>query len=72
MITEEHIKEIKALSSKEKLELMNMLWDDVSDMQDELPIPENHKRVLNERMAKYERGESQFTDWEILKKKYER
>ena len=71
MITEEHLKEIKALSNEEKMDLMNFLWEEVSESQEYTPIPENHKRILNERMAKYESGNSTFKSWEEIKSKYD-
>ncbi len=71
MITEEHIKEIKALSNEQKLDLMSMLWKDVYEEQNDMPVSDNHKRILNERMAKYESGKASFKSWEEIKAKYD-
>ena len=71
MISEQNLKVIKALSNEDKLDLMDIIWDDIYETNEYPPIPENHKRILNERMAKYERGESSFKSWEEIKRKYD-
>ncbi len=42
------IPELKKLSDSEKLLLINELWDSLSSQEDSLPIPEPHKKILDE------------------------
>jgi hypothetical protein len=51
----------------EKLQLMEVLWEDLSKNPDDVPSPEWHKDVLNECRRKAESGEEQFIDWEKAK-----
>lgn len=37
-------------------------------LEDDADIPEWHKQILEEREAKYQRGEMKFKDWEEVKK----
>jgi hypothetical protein len=51
----------------EKLQLMEVLWEDLSKNPADLPSPEWHKEVLDECCRKAESGEEQFIDWEKAK-----
>jgi hypothetical protein len=51
----------------EKLQLMEVLWEDLSKNPADLPSPEWHKEVLDECRRKAESGEEQFIDWEKAK-----
>ena len=51
----------------EKLQLMEVLWEDLSKSPADLPSPEWHKEVLDECRRKAESGEEQFIDWEKAK-----
>ncbi len=56
--------EIKNLSLGEKIELMEHLWRDISAKADDIPVPEWHLRILNERERKLANGETAFIDFE--------
>lgn len=51
----------------EKLQLMEVLWKDLSKNPDNVPSPEWHKDVLDECRRKAESGEEKFIDWKIAK-----
>jgi hypothetical protein len=55
------------MSVREKMDLMEAILDDLSRHETEVPLPEWHSHVLEERHAMAERGEVQFTDWETAK-----
>lgn len=44
-------KELRKLTTTEKLRLAESLWDQVSAEGETMPVPESHKRVLNRRLA---------------------
>ena len=44
-------KEVLKLTVAEKLRLAEDLWDDIAAQGDELPVPESHKRLLDDRLA---------------------
>ena len=50
-----------------KLQLMEMLWQDLSRNADALESPEWHREVLEERERHIASGEARFTDWEQAK-----
>jgi hypothetical protein len=51
----------------EKLQLMEVLWENLSKNPDDVPSPLWHKEVLDECRRKAESGEEQFIDWEKAK-----
>lgn len=68
------IPELKKLSNPEKLLLINELWASLSLQEDALPVPESHKKILDERLREHETNPEQGSTWKevksrILKKK---
>ncbi|HMB96958.1 MAG TPA: addiction module protein [Balneolaceae bacterium] len=60
--------EIKNLTLQEKLLLMEVLWEDLSGVEDQLEISDWHKEILDDREEKIRAGEARFIDWETAKK----
>lgn len=56
------------LPLKEKLFIMEALWDDLSQAGDELPVPTWHQEVLDERESQITAGTAKFIDWEAAKR----
>ena len=55
------------LPLKEKLFVMEALWDDLSQAGNALPVPQWHRDVLDERESKIAEGTAEFIDWEVAK-----
>ena len=47
------------LSPTEQVRYIQMLWDRVFERPDDLPVPESHLEIVEERLADYRRGVSQ-------------
>ncbi|WP_265595108.1 addiction module protein [Haloferula sp. BvORR071] len=56
------------MSTAEKLQLMEDLWQDLSTEEAEVASPAWHGEVLNERERLTSSGEEKFIDWEVAKK----
>lgn len=63
---------IESMSLEEKLEAMELLWDDLCNRAEEVRSPEWHKEVLEERAAAVARGEAEYEDWEDAKERLKR
>jgi len=61
------VEEIGRLTSAEKLQLVEELWDSLAADTDELSIPEWHKRVLNEAQAAYDANPDAGSPWPEVK-----
>ena len=55
------------LPLKEKLFVMEALWDDLSQTEAGLPVPQWHRDVLDERESQIAAGTAKFIDWEAAK-----
>lgn len=55
------------LPLKEKLFVMEALWDDLSQAGGDLPVPQWHQDILDEREAQIAAGTAKFVDWEAAK-----
>jgi len=60
--------EIEKMTRSEKLQVMEMLWDNLSSDENETSSPAWHGDVLRETEARVVSGEEQAVDWEIAKK----
>ena len=55
------------LPLKEKLLVMEALWDDLSQTEAGLPVPQWHCDTLDERESQISAGTAKFVDWEVAK-----
>ncbi len=62
---------LKSLSLADKLEVAQILWDDVLEKQDMIPVSKEHEVILNERLTKMESGGTTFKKWSDVKSKYQ-
>ena len=56
------------LPLKEKLFVMEALWDDLSQTGADLPVPQWQKEILGERETAIAEGTAKFIDWEDAKR----
>ena len=65
----EKIPELEKLTDPEKLQLINELWDSLASGKDSLPMPEAHKRILDERWREHVERPEEGSSWEEVKSK---
>ncbi|GAA5118168.1 addiction module protein [Luteolibacter yonseiensis] len=56
------------MTTSEKLRLMENLWHDLSNGENDVPSPDWHGEVLAERTRLISSGEETYLDWEMAKK----
>ena len=52
------------MTISDKLQAMETLWADLSRRADQLPSPDWHREVLQERKRLVEKGKLKFQDWD--------
>jgi len=62
------LEQIHQLPLREKLLVMEAIWDDISGEEQNLEVPQWHKEVLDERERLLAEGKAQFVDWEDAKR----
>lgn len=62
------LSDIEKMSSSEKLQVMESLWDSLLDEKTELASPQWHEQVLAARAAKIADGSAKFVSLDELKK----
>ena len=60
--------EIGKMSTVERLQVMEALWDSLLEEESKIVSPEWHGNILEERKRKMESGEAEFISLEELKK----
>ena len=48
---------------------MEALWDELCRREEEVPVPDWHKQLLDERQQQIEEGKAKFIDWETAKER---
>jgi len=56
--------DLEQMSISEKLRLMEQLWRDISKNPENVPVPDWHRKVLEERDRALANGETEFVDFE--------
>ncbi|MGR3221146.1 MAG: addiction module protein [Candidatus Anammoxibacter sp.] len=60
---------LKEMTVTEKLRIMEELWSDLCCNQDQIPVPQWHKDVLDRRKGLVNQGKAIFVDLETAKKR---
>jgi hypothetical protein len=55
---------LEKMTLADKMEAMELLWADISRRPAELPSPDWHKEILDERRRLVAAGELRFLDWD--------
>lgn len=66
----EQLERLHNLSRKEKFEIVHFLWDDIAKEQNDISIPTEHQKIINDRLEKIKSGNAKFKSWEEIKAKY--
>ena len=61
------VADLAKLSLQEKLQLMEAIWEDLRGRVDEMDVPEEHRRILDERRTRISSGEAKLLDWDQVK-----
>lgn len=57
------------MTIEEKLQIMEERWIGLCSDQDQIPVPQWHKDLLNNRERALEKRQSRLLDWETIKKR---
>ncbi len=60
------------MTVREKLRVMEEIWEDLSRDPGNVKSPDWHKQALKEREARIASGQAKFRDWEQAKKEIDR
>ncbi len=60
--------EIKRLSREEKLKVMEAIWEDLSNEEDQIESPEWHEKALQETELRLRSEKEKIVDWQEAKK----
>ena len=59
--------DLAKLSLREKLQLMEAIWEDLRGRVDAMRVPEEHREILDERRSRVASGEAKILDWDKVK-----
>jgi putative addiction module component (TIGR02574 family) len=61
------ITEIRELPLHEKLQMMEVLWEDLRSHAEGVPVPQWHKELLDARRKAVEAGQEEILEWDEIK-----
>ena len=70
-MTKTQMLELHKLSVKEKIKVVQALWDDIAIEQSIEDLSPEHKSILDKRIQKIDAGVGQFKSWAEVQKKYQ-
>ena len=59
--------ELSKFSLREKLQIMESIWEDLRHHVDRLEVPQSHKDILDERRQRIDSGEAKIYSWDDVK-----
>jgi hypothetical protein len=59
--------ELSQLSLREKLQIMESIWEELRGRVDRFEVPQSHKDLLDLRRRRAEAGEAKILDWDQVK-----
>jgi len=57
------------MTVEEKLKAIELLWDDLCRNEEQIPVTDWQKELLDERRRQIDLGEARFVDWELAKER---
>ena len=60
---------VDGMTVEEKLNAVEALWDDLCRNEQQIPIADWQKELLDERQRQIDEGKAKFSDWESTKKR---
>ena len=61
------VAEIRKLPMREKFQILEALWGDLSDRIDGMPLSETEKTLLDSRLDRIESGQAEVLNWDDVK-----
>ncbi|MEO8088462.1 MAG: addiction module protein [Bacteroidota bacterium] len=61
------LESILKLSTLERITLIEQIWDSID--KEDIPITSSLEKELNKRLTRLEKGETEFSSWNEVKKK---
>ncbi|MCF7764115.1 MAG: addiction module protein [Verrucomicrobia bacterium] len=59
--------ELSQFTLREKLQIMESIWEDLRGHVDRFGVPQSHKDILDERRRRIESGKAQILRWDDVK-----
>jgi hypothetical protein len=59
--------EVRTLPMAQKMQIMEVLWEDLRDRFENAEVPERLKDVLDQRRARARDGSAKILDWDSVK-----
>ena len=60
---------LKKMTAEEKIQTMEIIWDDLCKKADSLSSPVWHEDILKDREEEIKNGNDEFEDWDSARKK---
>lgn len=57
-----------ALSIDDKIDYVQSLWDRIAARPEDVPVPDWHREIINERLAAHRANNDQCKEWEAVER----
>jgi hypothetical protein len=61
------LEDIRRMSLQEKLDALEILWGEIAQPEENVPVPKWHEELLDRRESLIKSGKAIFMDWDVAK-----
>ena len=69
--TQKAVADILALPTKDRAQLLSVIWDSLADAEEAVPVPDWHLRVIDERLDADDADQGDGEDWADVRRRIE-
>jgi putative addiction module component (TIGR02574 family) len=69
-MTKALVDQVLNLPAGDRLDLMDQIWESLARTPDLIPVPEEHRRVLERRLESYRAAPDRVLAWESVRGRY--
>ncbi|MDZ7773403.1 MAG: addiction module protein [Balneolaceae bacterium] len=63
-------KQLSELNKSEKLLVVEALWDSIASEPNDVPLPDHHKSILEERLKSFQEDKKRGKSWDEIRDQY--
>lgn len=64
------IEQVLNLPPAERMDLMDRIWDSLAEKPELIPLPEEHRRILEARLKSHRANPGEVVSWEAVRGRY--
>jgi len=69
-MTQALVEQVLSLPEQERLDLMDQIWESLARNPERIPVPPEHRQILEARLKAYRTNPGDLVSWEAVRGRY--